>query len=73
MRAPANDRRRSTFSEAEHLVSVYTDLLTHCDERIAEATTTNDGNALAYLLQRKARYLERLAALQTTLSGRVPT
>jgi|GEM_PF-6568352 len=65
------DRRRSTVSEAEHLVTVYTDLLDHCEARIVEAHKTNDGSSLAYLLQRKARYHERLQLIQKTLDSRV--
>lgn len=65
------DRRRSTVSEAEHLSTVYTDLLAHCEARIVEARAAKDGSSLAYLLQRKARYQERMAILQKTLDSRV--
>jgi len=66
-----SDRRRSTVSEAEHLVTVYTDLLEHCEARLVEARDANDGTSLAYLLQRKARYHERLQLIQKTLDSRV--
>lgn len=71
MPVQGDDRRRSTASEAEHLLTVYTDLLTHCDARISEARAQNDGTALAYLLQRRARYQERLAMLNKTLDARL--
>jgi hypothetical protein len=64
------DRRRSTVSEAEHLVTVYQDLLTHCEARIAEAKASKDGTTLAYLLQRRARYQERMALLVRTVESR---
>lgn len=65
------DRRRSTVSEAEHLTTVYADLLLHCEARIVEARASHDGSSLSYLLQRKARYQERLTLLQKTLESRV--
>jgi len=71
MPVQGDDRRRSTASEAEHLLTVYTDLLAHCDARIAEARAHNDGTALAYLLQRRSRYQERLAMLNQTLDARL--